>query len=159
MWTRVLNGLVAGAAGTVALNITTYADMLIRGREASGVPGEVAATLAGKAGVDLGMGAADSSTEKNRKSGLGALMGFGVGLGVGAAYGLLHPMLRFLPVPLAGIVLGGVAMAASDVPATSLNVTDPAEWGTAGWAADIIPHLAYGFITAMVFDNLRRRML
>lgn len=154
MLQRVLLGVVAGATGTVALNVATYADMAIRGRQSSNVPAQVAGKIAGRAGLDLGKGASDASTVENRKSGLGALMGYEVGLGVGAAYGLLHPLLRFLPVPLAGAALGAAAMAASDVPAVKLGVTDPAEWGTAGWAADILPHLAYGLVTALVFDAL-----
>lgn len=35
---------------------------------------------------------------------------------------------------------------------TVLGVTDPREWGPSGWAADAIPHLAYGFATALVLD-------
>jgi hypothetical protein len=57
-------------------------------------------------------------------------------------------------VPLAGLLLGAAAMASSDVPAIKLGVTDPAEWGTSGWLADIIPHLAYGLVTAAVYEAL-----
>ena len=45
-------------------------------------------------------------------------------------------------------------MAASDVPATMLEVTNPAEWGTSGWLSDIVPHLAYGVVTAAVFETI-----
>jgi hypothetical protein len=91
---------------------------------------------------------------QQRASGLGALMGFGVGLGVGTAYGALRLSLPQLPVPLAGILLGAAAMAASDVPSIKLDVTNPAEWGTSGWLADIVPHLAYGLVTASVHNVL-----
>jgi hypothetical protein len=84
---------------------------------------------------------------------LGALMGFGVGLGLGTAYGAFRLSLPHLPVPLTGILLGAAAMAASDVPSIKLDVTNPAEWGTSGWFADIVPHLAYGLVTASVHES------
>jgi hypothetical protein len=43
-------------------------------------------------------------------------------------------------------------MAASDVPAVRLGVTNPKEWGLSGWVADIVPHVMYGLITAVAFD-------
>ncbi|MDQ6931175.1 MAG: hypothetical protein M3126_10995, partial [Candidatus Eremiobacteraeota bacterium] len=58
------------------------------------------------------------------------------------------------PWPLMGVVVGIAAMAASDVPAVQLHLTKPQEWGTAGWLGDIIPHLAYGMITAGVFESI-----
>jgi hypothetical protein len=145
-------GTAAGAVGTVALNATTYADMAIRGRPSSSVPAEVAAKLAGKAGLDLSAGAADEQTVQNRKSGLGALSGYAVGLGVGTAYGLIRPALGDVSTARAGALLGLAAMAGSDVPAAALGVTDPTEWGLNAWVSDIVPHLAYGLATAMAYD-------
>ena len=49
----ILFGTLAGAAGTVALNIATYADMAIRGRPSSQTPAKVAEKIAAGAGVDL----------------------------------------------------------------------------------------------------------
>lgn len=46
-------GLLAGAAGTVALNITTYGDMAVRGRSASHVPGEDVNVLLHEMGIEL----------------------------------------------------------------------------------------------------------
>jgi hypothetical protein len=53
--------------------------------------------------------------------------------------------------------LGLAAMAASDLPATALGVTDPRTWGAAGWASDLLPHLAYGLATAAVYEALAGR--
>jgi hypothetical protein len=53
---------------------------------------------------------------------------------------------------MAGPLLGDMAMAGSDVPATALKVTDPSSWGFSAWLSDIAPHLAYGVTTARVFD-------
>src|SRR5438067_2422237 len=42
----ILVGTLAGAAGTVALNIVTYADIALRGRPASEAPAKVAEMVA-----------------------------------------------------------------------------------------------------------------
>jgi hypothetical protein len=144
----VLLGTAAGAVGTVALNTTTYADMALRGRPSSSVPAEVAGKLAEKAGIEL----SSDETDQNRRSGLGALSGYVVGLGVGTAYGLVRSHLGDVSKMRAGIVLGLAAMAGSDVPATALGVTDPRQWGLGSWVSDIVPHLAYGLVTAIAYD-------
>ncbi len=46
-----LIGTVAGAVGTVALNVTTYVDMAIRGRQASSAPSKMVNTLAKLVGI------------------------------------------------------------------------------------------------------------
>lgn len=134
MPSSVLAGVAAGAAGTVALNVATYADMTLRGRASSDVPAEVAGELAMRAGIALADGTDDGANEKaqHRKRGLGALMGYGVGLGLATAYGLLHPHLSTSGRLAAGAALGLAAMAASDVPATALGKTNPKTWGAAG---------------------------
>ncbi len=125
MLREVLMGTAAGAVGTVALNVATYADMALRGRPASSVPAQVVGELAEKAGLDL---SGDDETTQNRKSGLGALSGYAVGLGVGSAYGIVRPHLGDVSETRAGVVLGLAAMAGSDVPATALGVTNPVKW-------------------------------
>ena len=47
-------GLVAGAVGTIALDVATYADMIARARPASETPAKLVAVLAERAGIDLG---------------------------------------------------------------------------------------------------------
>lgn len=160
MLRAVLLGTAAGAVGTAALNVATYADMVIRGRPASEVPSQVAGTLAEGAGLDLSAGSEGAdrdATARNRRGGLGALLGYLTGLGVGAAYGLLRPRLGRVSLPLAGAGLGLAAMAASDIPAAATGATDPRSWGAAGWAADIVPHLAYGLFTAAAFEAFDER--
>src|SRR5205823_4531568 len=151
---NLLMGMAAGAAGTVALNVATYADMALRGRPSSSVPAKMAGILADKAGIPLSTGGEGSDDEKvrNRQSGLGALFGYVTGLGVGTAYGLLRPYLGDVPTPVAGVGVGLAAMAASDIPIAALGVSDPATWGISGWVADIVPHLAYGLVTAIAYE-------
>ena len=143
-------GLVAGAAGTTALNVVTYLDMTLRGRAASSMPAQAAGALAGKAGVPLG----DGDTEENRKEGLGALLGYVTGLGVGAAYGLLRARVD-VSAPAAALGLGLAAMAGSDVPLTALGLTDPRTWPASSWVSDVVPHLVYGIVTAATFEAAR----
>lgn len=149
-------GLVAGAMGTAALNIATYTDMAIRGRPSSSAPSKLISTLANSLHLPLSArGDNDNDpAAQNRESGLGALLGFVNGLGTGAAYGLLRSQLDKLPVPLAGIVVGLTAMAASDVPLVATRVSDPKTWGVSGWLADLIPHLIYGFVTVATYEAL-----
>jgi hypothetical protein len=45
------------------------------------------------------------------------------------------------------VVIAAAAMALSDVPLKLLGVSDPASWETRDWAADALPHLAYGLVT------------
>jgi len=156
MLRSALIGMMAGAVGTVALNVATYVDMAVRGRSSSGAPSKMVGILANKAGVALspqGVGANDELTQ-NRESGLGALLGYVNGLGVGIAYGVIRSQLDDVSIPLAGIGAGLAAMAASDVPLVSLKVSNPKSWGLSGWAADAIPHLIYGLITVMAYEAI-----
>ena len=151
-----LIGVVAGAVGTVALDIASYADMALRGRPASNAPAKLASTLANKVGLPLsshGVGVEDE-TAQNRASGLGALLGYMNGLGMGLIYGLLRSQLEEVPIPLASVGVGLAAMAASDIPLVSLKVSNPKTWGVSGWLSDLIPHLIYGFVTVATYEAL-----
>lgn len=150
----LLVGMAAGAVGTIALDVSTYLDMVMRARPASGMPAEAAGAVAERAGVELAPEGGSTEQASNRKSGLGALFGYGVGVGLGILYGLLRPAVARLPGPAAGVGLGLAAMAASDFPATALGITDPRSWDRSSWAADLLPHLVYGLATALTFDAL-----
>jgi L-amino acid N-acyltransferase YncA len=152
----VLVGAVAGAAGTAALDITTYADMALRGRPSSETPSTMVKNVAESAGIEPL--AADDDTAKNRRSGVGALLGYVVGLGVGAAYGVIRPGLRGkVPLVVAGLAAGAAAMALADFPAAKSGATDPKTWGASGWLADAIPHALFGLTLALTFDALDER--
>lgn len=154
MLREILNGASAGALGTVALNVTTYLDMVVRARPSSGVPARTAGRLAERADIDLAPEQQDGEDAiENRTQGLGALLGYITGLGVGAGYGLLRSGVS-VSKPVASLALGSAAMAGSNVPATVLGVTDPREWGAKSWASDIVPHFVYGIVTAVAYDAL-----
>jgi hypothetical protein len=144
-------GLAAGAAGTTALNTTTYADMVLRGRAESAMPQKAVDLLTQRTGLPLpGTG----EVRQHRESGAAALSGIATGLGAGVLAVGLGPVLRRLPLGLAAVVVGGLAMAASDVPMTRLGLTDPAQWSPADWLSDAVPHLAYGWVTAWTARTL-----
>ena len=147
-----LVGIAAGALGTAALNVATYADMVLRGRPSSEMPSKLVQNLATRFGIEPL--AAEGEEADNRRSGAGALLGFVNGIGVGVAYGALRPAIRDVPVLLAGALVGAAAMALSDVPAAKTGATDPSTWGAEGWLADIVPHLLYGLTVASTFDAL-----
>jgi hypothetical protein len=152
----VLVGAVAGAAGTAVLDITTYADMALRGRPSSKTPSTMVKIVAESAGIEPL--AAGDDTAKNRRSGVGALLGYAVGLGVGTVYGAIRPSLRGkVPLVVAGLAAGAAAMALADVPATTTGATDPKTWGPSGWLADAIPHALFGLTLALTFDALDER--
>src|SRR4051812_13029938 len=77
----VWRGVAAGAAGTTALNATTYLDMALRGRPSSSTPQESVEALADKTGLGI---PGDGDKRDNRLSGLGPLLGILAGAGSGA---------------------------------------------------------------------------
>lgn len=149
----LVTGIAAGAVGTAALNMVTYADMATRGRPSSEMPANLVRSVASSAGI--APLAADDPAAQNRRSGLGALLGYVNGIGVGVLYGAIRPSLRGkVPLFVAALGAGAAAMALSDVPAAKSGATDPKTWGPEGWAADIVPHVLYGLALALAFDAL-----
>jgi hypothetical protein len=151
---RVLRGAIAGAAGTIALDLTTYGDMLVRGRGASSVPAQVAGVLAGQFGVTPLAMSAEGDVADNRRQAAGALLGYTTGVGIGVLYGVFRGQSRSGASRLAGAAVGLSAMVASDVPIALTGVSDPAAWSATDWLSDIIPHLVYGLVTVAVYDAI-----
>ncbi|MEX2658303.1 MAG: hypothetical protein WD232_01300 [Acidimicrobiales bacterium] len=152
---HVIQGLAAGAAGTAVLNTVTYLDMAIRARPSSSVPADTVDKMTELAGVTLAADGHDSDAAETRRDAIGALLGYATGFAVGAAYGLLRPgPLQRLPMSVAGVGIAAVATASTVAPYSALGVSDPRTWPAKSWAADIIPHLCYGWTTAAVFDAL-----
>jgi hypothetical protein len=144
-------GLAAGAAGTTALNAVTYLDMAARGRPASELPEQSVNLLAERLGTDIPGG---NGNKQNRVQGLGALLGIATGLAGGVVATAVRPLLRRVPLGVGAVVVGGIAMAGSDVPMVRLRLTDPSSWSAAEWASDAAPHLVYGVVTAWTARRL-----
>jgi hypothetical protein len=149
----VLRGAAAGAAGTTALNAVSYLDMIARGRPPSRTPEDTVEILSTRTHVPVpGQG----DRRSNRVAGLGPLTGLAAGVATGALLGALRG-LGWRPSPVVGAVGAMVvAMLASNGPMTALGVTDPRGWAAGDWAADVLPHLAYGAVTSQVLDGLDR---
>ena len=58
----------------------------------------------------------------------------------------------YTPKGRAGVVLRLAMMAGSDVSAAPPGLTNPTTWGLDSWVSDIVPHLAYGLMTAVAYD-------
>lgn len=172
MANRIVAGAIAGAAGVVALNAVGYLDMLLRGRPASDLPARVAGKLADEMGLPLdfnsdadldgddddddhGGDEDEPDAPANRREALGALLGMANGVGIGVAYGLCRLIVPRPPAWLAGTALGAAAMAASDYPATRLGLTEPRDWTATDWVSDVLPHMAFGVVTAIAFEAAR----
>ncbi|ROO52004.1 hypothetical protein EDC02_6929 [Micromonospora sp. Llam0] len=146
---RLLSAALAGAAGSSALNIVTYLDMTLRARPASQTPEQTADRLTSTLHVDLG----DEQTAANRHAGIGPLLGYAAGIGAAALYALADPARPRWATATAALT--ATAMIAAATPMTLLKVTDPRTWSTADWVTDLIPHLAYGAVTATTYRALR----
>ncbi|MFD7920544.1 hypothetical protein ACFV3R_15130 [Streptomyces sp. NPDC059740] len=152
---HVLAGAAAGAAGTTALNAVTYLDMAVRGRGASDVPEEAADRLA--ASVRLPVRGSGEHRD-NRLSGIGALLGIATGVGVGALLGLAGTVPGVRPDRPAGALATALAaMVGANLPLAVTGISDPRTWRIADWAADAVPHLVYGAVTAGVYGLCRPR--
>jgi len=140
-------GLIAGAAGTTALNAATYLDMALRGRDASTVPEQTVDALAGATGHAV---PGTKAERGNRRTGLGALAGIANGLTVGLLASVARSTGMRLPALVGPVVTGAAALAATDGPVAALGVSDPRRWSTGDWVADAWPHLAYGAVAHAV---------
>nr|WP_232004163.1 hypothetical protein [Mycobacterium gordonae] len=151
LWPGLWAGAAAGAAGTSTLNVITYLDMAIRGRPASTTPERTVQALAKLFHLTI-PGAGD--TLAGRISGLGALSGYTAGIGIGVILGVACA-LGWRPGWMAAASVATVgALVGTNGPMIALGVTDPRTWGVVGWVSDLIPHLGYGVVTALVLHYL-----
>jgi hypothetical protein len=151
MLRKALNGAIAGAAGTTALNAVTYVDMTVRARPSSSTPEQVVEKLAARAGVTI---PGSDEERQNRLQGLSALFGIATGVTVGIGAALL-PVRRLGP--LAGpAAIGGAAMLMTDLSMARLGVSDPRTWDATSWLSDIVPHVAFGAVVYAALGELAR---
>ena len=61
------------------------------------------------------------------------------------------------PFAVRALAAGLGANVGSVAPMTALGVDDPREWSASSWLSDLVPHLAYGVVTALVFEKLDHR--
>jgi hypothetical protein len=156
MTRTIRRGLMAGAAGTAALNAATYLDMALRGRPASATPERAVEAATARTGFDVpGAGAAREA----RTTALGALGGIATGLVVGVGASAARAAGLRLPAPLDALTTSAAALVAGNASAVRLGVTDPRSWSAEDWASDVVPHLAYGVVTSAVLRETEPREL
>ena len=153
----VLLGAVSGATGNLALEVVTYADMLVRGRAASGVPAKTAEIIADRLGIAMLSTQATGAQADNRRSAAGALLGYGLGVGLGSAYGLLRPHMGRVSLPLAGAAVGLAAMTVADASYALTGSSDPRTWTPVDWISDLVPHMIYGLMTVAIYESIAQR--
>jgi len=148
-----LRGAAAGAAGTTALNAVTYLDMVLRGRGTSSTPEDTVEKLSDKIHVPV---PGEGDERDNRVSGLGALTGIVSGVGIGGLLGVVRAA-GWRPGILAGSTVATLgALLGTNGPMAALGITDPRTWPPSSWVSDVVPHLAYGVVTACVVAGLDR---
>jgi hypothetical protein len=125
--------------------------MALRGRPASTTPEQSVERIAEVLHLRI-PGAGDR--RKNRVAGLGPLLGILTGTAVGAAYGATASVTGRRPAWQAGPLVGVGAMLAANGPMVVLGLTDPRSWTAADWWSDVLPHVAYGTVTALAYDLL-----
>jgi hypothetical protein len=153
LWPGLLGGAAAGAAGTTTLDVISYLDIAVRGRPTSTTPERTVEAMARLVGLTV-PGAGD--TLANRLLGLGALTGYAAGIGMGAILGLAYALGWRPRLLLATLVATLIALIGTNGPMTVLGVTDPRTWGVVGWISDLVPHIGYGIVTALVLHYLYR---
>ncbi|HEY0225867.1 MAG TPA: hypothetical protein VGC05_05605 [Mycobacterium sp.] len=151
LWPGLLSGAAAGAAGTTALNVITYLDIALRGRPTSSTPERTVEAMARLFGLTV-PGSGDVLA--NRISGLGALTGYAAGIGMGMILGLADALGWRPRLLIATLVASALALIGTNGPMTVLGVTDPTTWSLVDWISDVVPHLGYGIVTALVLYYL-----
>jgi hypothetical protein len=154
IWPGILCGAAAGAAGTSALNVIAYSDIAVRGRPTSHTPELTVEAMARLFHVTV---PGSGEVLANRISGLGALTGYAAGIGMGVILGLALAFGWRPGLLQAALVATALALIGTNGPMTVLGVTNPLTWGVVGWISDLIPHLGYGVVTALVLHHLFRR--
>ena len=137
-------GLFAGLFGTVAMTVSSTAEMKIRGRPASNAP----AVAAGKV---LGVEPKDEEGETR----FSTLVHWGYGTGWGAVRGLVGT--AGLEGPAAAAAHFGAVWGAEQVMLPALNVAPPFwTWGAKEVGIDAFHHLVYASATSVAYSVLDR---
>ena len=97
----------------------------------------------------------DKRAKDALESGLGAVLGALAGVGAGAALGAVRG-LTGRPRSTTGTIATAwaTAMVVGNGPMTVLGVTDPRQWTSVDWAADVVPHVAYAVAAGVTLEAL-----
>jgi hypothetical protein len=141
---KVVDGLLAGAAGGVAMSISTNAEMRLRGRPPSRVPAQAVERLVG---IELGERAERVLTSVGHVATSAAL-----GL-VRGGLGALTPSSR-----LSGAAFAAIAYLPDFVLLPALGSAPPPwRWSAADIATSALHHAVYATNTNLAYARLSRR--
>ena len=125
-----------------------FSNAFFAASNSSSTPDATVEQIAERAHLDI---PGEGEDKENRVSALGALSGILTGVGIGAAYGAARALGLRPPLWAGVLITTAGALAGSNGPMTLLGVTDPRTWSALDWASDIVPHLAYGAVTAATY--------
>lgn len=75
-------------------------------------------------------------------------------MGIGAALGLCRAAGWRAGLAASTVTAAVTARVAGSVPMAAPLITDPRQWSAADWLSDIVPHAAYGMLTAWALARL-----
>jgi hypothetical protein len=138
-------GLFAGAAGTVAMTVSSTIEMKLRGRPPSSAPARAAAKLLGVKPVD-----------KRAEARFSNIVHWGYGTAWGGVRGLLAA--AGLSGPAATAAHLAAVWGTEQVMLPALDVAPPlTEWGTKEVAIDAFHHLVYVGATGVAYSLLDQK--
>ncbi len=138
-------GLFAGAAGTVAMTVSSTIEMKLRGRPPSSVPARAAAKLLGVEPVD-----------ERAEARFSNIVHWGYGTAWGGVRGLLAA--AGLSGPAATAAHLAAVWGAEQVMLPALDVAPPlTEWGAEEVAIDAFHHLVYVGATGVAYSLLDQK--
>ena len=161
-------GLVAGGAGTVAMDLVVYrryrseggAQGLVEWEFSAGLEDWEGAAAPAQVGKRLVEGLFQTELAPRWARLTNNVMHWAYGLSWGAQYGLVAGSMRTPPSPAYGLVLGAVAFGTGYVVRPAAKLYKPIwEYDRATLAKDLTGHLAFGVTTAAVFRLLSRTRL
>ncbi|MCA1677061.1 MAG: hypothetical protein LC799_34400, partial [Actinobacteria bacterium] len=71
-------------------------------------------------------------------------------------YGLGHGLGLYRSAGRGALAATATALVAANGPMVLLGVTDPRSWSGSDWLADLVPHAAYGAVTAATYAAATR---
>jgi hypothetical protein len=161
----LVRGLVAGAAGTTAMDLVVYrryradggAQALVEWEFSSGLEDWEGAAAPAQVGRRLVEGLFQVELAPRWARLTNNVMHWGYGLSWGAQYGLVAGSERTPPSPAFGLVLGAVAFGTGYVVLPAAKLYKPIwEYDRETLVQDLVAHLAFGLTTASVFRILSR---
>ncbi|MEV4630405.1 hypothetical protein AB0J90_29495 [Micromonospora sp. NPDC049523] len=149
--TNLANGVLAGAAATLARELVSNLDVVVRARPMSNSHERMVQRLVAKAHLSLG----PEEPAAKRRAGLGPLLGFANGVLTVALFATLTGRRRPAP-PVAAALIGLGGMLVADGPMAALGVTNPRRWGAQDWFEDALPYVAYSLTAVATLYRLDR---